>query len=41
MNFIADVVIFYLYYSIINDENKYPKSIPIVDLPYEIIEFLI
>ena len=36
-----DVIIFYLYYDIVNDKQKYPKAVPFVDLPIEMIEFLI
>ena len=36
-----DVIIYYLYHDIISDRTKYPKSIPFVDLPYEMVEFLI
>jgi len=36
-----DVIIYYLYYDIVFDNKKNPKSIPFVDLPIEIIEFLI
>jgi hypothetical protein len=25
----------------VSDKTKYPKSVPIVDLPYEMVEFLI
>jgi hypothetical protein len=39
--FIMDVIIYYLYYDIVSDKTKYPKSVPIVDLPYEMVEFLI
>ena len=39
--FIMDVVIYYLYYDIVFDRQKFPKSVPFVDLPYEMIEFLI
>jgi hypothetical protein len=39
--FIMDVIIYYLYYDIVSDKTKYPKSVPIVDLPYEMAEFLI
>ena len=39
--FIMDVVIYYLYHDIITDRNKYPKSVPFVDLPYEMIEYII
>jgi len=39
--FIMDVIIYYLYYDIVYDKNKYPKNVPIVDLPQEMIEFLI
>jgi len=41
INFIMDVVIYYLYYDIVTDRMKYPKAVPFVDLPIEIIEFLI
>ena len=40
-SFIMDVIIYYLYYDIVFDKSKYPKSVPFVDLPTEIIEFLI
>ena len=36
-----DVIIYYLYYDIVLDKTKYPKAVPFVDLPYELIEFLI
>jgi hypothetical protein len=36
-----DVIIYYLYYDIVNDKQKYPKSVPFVDMPIEMIEFLI
>jgi len=36
-----DVIIYYLYYDIVNDRMKYPKAVPFVDLPMEMIEFLI
>ena len=36
-----DVIIFYLYYDIVHDRAKYPKAVPFVDLPFEMIEFLI
>ena len=39
--FICDVIIYYLYYDIVHDKTKYPKNVPIVDLPCEMIEFLI
>ena len=39
--FIMDVIIYYLYYDIVMDKHKYPKNIPMIDLPVEIIEFLI
>lgn len=39
--FIMDVIIYYLYYDIVNDKGKYPKSVPFIDLPYEMVEFLI
>ena len=39
--FIMDVFIYYLYYEIVHDRQKYPKSVPLVDLPIEMIEFLI
>ena len=39
--FIVDVIIHYLYHEIVNDRSKYPKAVPFVDLPIEIIEFLI
>ena len=39
--FIIDVIIYYLYYDIVYDRTKYPKAVPFVDLPMEMIEFLI
>ena len=36
-----DIVIYHLYHEIVNDRTKYPKSVPFVDLPIEIIEFII
>ena len=39
--FIMDIIIYYLYYDIVHDKTKYPKNVPIVDLPIEMIEFLI
>ena len=39
--FIMDVIIYYLYYDIISSRSKYPKNVPFVDLPIEMIEFLI
>ena len=36
-----DVIIYYLYYDIVYDRTKYPKAVPFVDLPVEMIEFLI
>ena len=36
-----DLIIYYLYYEIVNDKTKYPKNVPVVDLPYEMVEFLI
>ena len=36
-----DVIIYYLYFEIVNDKEKYPKKIPMVDLPIEMIEYLI
>ena len=36
-----DVIIYYLYYDIVTDRSKYPKSVPFVDLPIEMAEFLI
>ena len=36
-----DVMIYYLYYDIVQDKTKYPKAVPFVDLPIEMIEFLI
>lgn len=41
MIFIMDVIIYYLYHEIVSDRTKYPKSVPLVDLPYEMVEFLI
>jgi hypothetical protein len=40
-NFVMDVIIYYLYYDIVFDKAKYPKNVPFVDLPYELVEFLI
>ena len=39
--FLMDTIIYYLYHDIITDKSKYPKSVPFVDLPIEIIETLI
>lgn len=39
--FIVDMIIYYLYHEIVNDRSKYPKAVPFVDFPVEIIEFLI
>ena len=39
--FIMDVIIYYLYHDIVTDRSKYPKAVPFVDLPLEMIEFLI
>ena len=39
--FIMDVIIYYLYYDIVNDRSKYPKKVPFVDLPLEMIDYLI
>ena len=39
--FIMDVIIYYLYYEIVNDKRKYPKNVPFVDLPQEIIDHLL
>ena len=36
-----DVIIYYLYYDIVYDRTKYPKAVPFVDLPMEMVEFLI
>jgi len=36
-----DTIIYYLYYDIITDRMKFPKVVPFVDLPIEMIEFLI
>lgn len=36
-----DVIIYYLYHEIVTDRTKYPKAVPFVDLPIEMIEFLI
>jgi len=35
-----DVFIYYLYYDIVTDRTKYPKAVPFVDLPLEMIDFL-
>ena len=40
-NFIMDVIVYYLYHEIVTDRTKYPKAVPFVDLPLEMIEFLI
>ena len=40
-NFILDVIIYYLYYEIVSDKRKYPKNVPFVDLPQEIIDHLL
>ena len=39
--FIMDVIIYYLYYDIITNKGKYPKNVPYIDLPIEMIEYLI
>ena len=39
--FILDVIIYYLYHDIVTDRTKYPKCVPFVDLPLEMIDFLI
>ena len=39
--FIMDTIIYYLYHEIVTDRTKYPKNVPFVDLPIEIIDFLI
>jgi len=36
-----DIIIYYLYYDIVTDRTKYPKAVPFVDLPIQMIEFLI
>lgn len=36
-----DVIIYYLYYEIVNDKTKYPRNVPFVNLPIEIIDYLI
>lgn len=41
VNFVIDVIIYYLYYDIVFDRQKYPKSVPLVDFPIEMVEFLI
>ena len=41
IKFIMDVIIYYLYYEIVNDKRKYTKNVPFVDLPQEIIDFLL
>lgn len=41
VNFIMDIMIYYLYYEIVNDRSKYPKKVPFVDLPIEMIDYLI
>ena len=40
-NFIMDTIIYYLYHDIVTDRTKYPKAVPFVDLPIEMIEFLL
>ena len=39
--FIMDIIIYYLYHEIVTDITKYPKNVPFVDLPIEMIEYLI
>ena len=39
--FIMDILIYYLYYEIVSDKKKYPKNVPFVDLPQEMIDYLI
>merc|ERR1711988_1997951 len=41
VNFIIDIMIYYLYYDIVFDRQKYPKAVPFVDFPIEMVEFLI
>mgnify|MGYP000979693776 FL=1 len=41
INFVIDVMVYYLYYDIVFDRQKYPKAVPLVDFPIEMIEFLI
>ena len=41
MMFIMDIIIYYLYYDIISNKAKYPKNVPYIDLPIEMIEYLI
>ena len=36
-----DTVIYYLYYEVVTDKAKYPKQVPFIDLPYEMIDYLI
>ena len=36
-----DMIIYYLYHDIVNDRKKYPKSVPYVDLPLELIDYLL
>ena len=36
-----DVIIYYLYHDIVNDRTKYPKSVPFVDFPIEMIDYLL
>lgn len=39
--FIMDTIIYYLYHDIVNDRKKYPKAVPFVDLPIELIDYLL
>ena len=41
INFVIDVMVYYLYYDIVFDRQKYPKAVPFVDFPIEMVEFLI
>jgi hypothetical protein len=36
-DFFADVLIFYLFYDIVNDKGKYPDNVPRVDLPQQLV----
>ena len=39
--FIMDAIIYALYHEVVTDKSKYPKSVPFIDLPIEMIEYLI
>lgn len=36
-----DVIIYYLYYDVVSNKEKYPRNVPFVDLPSEMIFYLI